>query len=148
MIYAGTKANSISLYQWFIERGFQGNKQAFDNELFDKNIFSYQRLYVGESEGQITGFIQYGKNARNEGIIRFFHTTKEEEGKEMLFRALTYFYMFHIEKIIILDEKLGISNTMDAGMKPNKLLKSLFSDFCIHSFDEEEANSYKLFHAK
>lgn len=143
MIQAITKANSISLYQWFEEKGFQGSKQNFDDELFNKDIFSFERVFISETEGQITGFIQYGKNSEGKGIIRLLHMNKEEEGKELLFRALTYFYMFHIDTIIVLDEKYGISNVQNAGMEMNEMVKNLFSSFRLSNV---EAQSISTFH--
>lgn len=99
MLYEITnKTNSIGLYHYFLNQGYQGTKQEFDKELFN-NDYSYQRTYVYESEGEVLSFIQYGKNKQCKGTIRFFSVKDgfKYAGKELLFRATSYFYIFHLD---------------------------------------------------
>lgn len=101
-----TKVNSISLFHYFQEKGYKGNKEKFDKELFN-NGNNYQRTYVYESEGKILSYIQYGKDKNGNGYIRLFNYEKDFEyaGNEVLFRASTYFYIFHLKAYF------NISNT-------------------------------------
>ncbi len=98
MLYEINKSNSLSLYHLFQEKGYQGNKNQFDKELFNSTINNYQRTYVYELEGQIIAYLQYGKINGN-GYIRLFEYKDgfEYAAQEILFRCATYFYMFHLD---------------------------------------------------
>lgn len=147
MINLLTKTNSIMLYHYFEKNGYEGSKQEFDNKLFDKSIFSFERTYVLEKEGQVTGFIQYGKTKDEKGIIRLFHASKEEDGKELLFRALTYFYMFHLQDIIVLDEKYAIDTNLKQGMEFDTVVQNLFSSFHILKSESDKIPSFNFIKA-
>lgn len=98
MLHEITNVNSLVLYQYFQGLGYKNSKANFDKDLFNNDL-TYQRTYVYESEGEILSFIQYGKDKNNNGIIRFFtyKNTFKYAGRELLFRAATYFYIFHLD---------------------------------------------------
>ena len=147
MINLLNKTNSIMLYHYFENNGYKGTKLEFDEKLFNKNLFSFERTYVFESEGQVTGFIQYGKTKDSKGIIRLFNASKEEDGKELLFRALIYFYMFHLQDIIVLDDKYSIDETTKLGMEFNSVVLNLFSSFNLSKSESTEIPSFRFIKA-
>lgn len=129
MLYEVTKTNSLGLFQYFQELGFKGSKSSFDKELLNGGS-NYQRTYVYEVEGRIVSYIQYGKNSSGNGYIRLFDYKEgfEYAAQEVLFRAATYFYMFHLN-----------SSLLNCGLELDKVFdkvnvvqyKPLFEEFNI-----------------
>ncbi len=138
MLYEITKTNSIGLFHYFLNLGYQGTKQEFDKDLFN-NDYSYQRTYVYESEGEILSFIQYGKNKSGEGTIRFFATKEgfKYAGKELLFRATSYFYIFHLDVYI---ESQNTSLDKFFNNLNNSNCDSLLNEFKIERKNVLQAN--------
>lgn len=138
-MYEVNKKNALSLYHFYKMKNPNIEFNDFIKELFYDDLIS-SKTFVEEIEGRVVSYIQFAKTVNNKGKIRLFYFDKgyEEQGKELLFRATSYFYMLHIFDIEIFNEKDKILNVSFGNVLYSHM------EEVVHNFLSIKYNNLKI----
>ncbi len=132
-----------SLYDLFVKEGESLDIKQFKEKLLHNKEIKSLRTFASEDNHEVVAFIQYGK-IDNCGIIRLFYYKKgyEKVAKDLLLKAMSYFYMFHLKNIIAFDEKYCINSTFGCELKD--YYKDVLDSFYIYKNEFEKQLVYRF----